>query len=97
MAAPIQPEGQSSVHTAWPGSPVYLPGWQARQAVGAVEPTRGLAVPGLQAEQLGEAGEVEKDPAGQEVQEATEVARREGWKVPAGQLAPASVRLVCPG
>jgi hypothetical protein len=35
---------------------------------------------------LGEAREVEKEPATQETQEAMEVARREGWKVPSPQL-----------
>jgi hypothetical protein len=64
---------------------------------GEVCPTRALAVPGAQAVQLGEAGEVEKEPAAQEAQEAIEVARREGWKVPGGQLEQAWKRPVLPG
>ena len=82
---------------AWPGSPVKVPLAQGMHTSGEVCPTRGLAVPGAQVVQLGEAREVEKEPAAQEAQEAMEVARREGWKVPGGQLEQAWKRSVLPG
>ena len=78
--------GQVFVQLAWPGSPVKVPLAQGMHTSGEVWATRGLAVPGAQAMQLGEAGEVEKEPAAQEAQEAIDVARKEGWKVPGGQL-----------
>ena len=78
--------GQVLVQLAWPGSPVKVPLAQGLHTSGEVWPTRGLAVPGAQAVQFGEAGEEETEPKPQAVHAATEVARREGWKVPGGQL-----------
>lgn len=79
MAFPIHPEGQISVHVDCPGSPVYLPGEQAVQVLGDLDPARGLALPGEQGVQLEEAGAEEKNPEAQAVQAAREVALREGW------------------
>ena len=83
---PMKPGGQVPVQKIWPESPVKVPMAQGVHASGEVWETRGLAVPGAQAVQFGEAGEEEKEPKPQAVHAATEVARREGWKVPGGQL-----------
>ena len=70
--------GQVLVQLAWPGSAVKVPLAQGVHTSREVWAARGLAVPGAQAVQFGEAGEVEKEPAAQEAQEAIEVARKEG-------------------
>jgi hypothetical protein len=89
-APPMKPAGQVEVQAPWPGRPVNEAGEQGRQDSGAVCPTSGFAVPGAHAVQLGEAGAVEKEPAAHAAQAAGDVARREGWNVPAGQDSQAS-------